>query len=491
MPRLAVSGPSSVTTDAARVVGEMGGSVADAMIAAALVAMCSEPGVCAPGAGGFFAIGIPGSDPVVIDGYVAAPGLGHQGKVEQRSVTMEYGGGVTTLVDAGTIAVPGSFAACAEASRLFGVVPWAELMEVVASSIEDGFPMSAAVHLYLEDSGIPIFSQDPASRVALFDGDRLRDTGETVRYEGLADALRYIGSEGADVFYHGDLGARIVDDLEERGGLLTRRDLETYQAIVRKPLQVQIGGWMLTTNPAPAVGGITLAAALAHMDRADDSLSGAVWAESLRSAFRARLDRLEPADDLEAESRQLLEELGMRSPSTIAVAAVDNDGAAASASFSAGYGSGVIPKGTGMLMNNCLGEIELTPGGMEAQVPGERLLSNMAPTIARSPDQALAVASPGAGRITSALAIAIARVFFGGDGLEEAIEHPRVHPEFPPEGDRIAAEPGMDLTGLELPSRWFEERHMYFGGVNGAALLNGELYGHADSRRTGSVALID
>jgi gamma-glutamyltranspeptidase/glutathione hydrolase len=449
MPRLAVAGPNTSVTDAARLAGEMGGSVADVAIVAS------------------------------------------QGEVFYRTVSMEYGGGVTTLVDVGSVAVPGSFAALAETSNRFGLLPWIQLLEIVASAIERGFPMSPTAHLYFQDSAVPIFSQDPASKLALFEGDSLKAIGETVHYEGLAETLRYIGEEGVEVFYKGDLGAAVVDDLSARGGLLTRQDLAEYEAVARRPLEIPLANWKLATNPPPAVGGVTMATALALMDKAEDSLNGAVWAESLRSAFRTRLDRLEPAEDLEEETHSLLLELGMRSPSTISVSAVDNTGAAAAASFSAGYGAGVVPKGTGLLMNNCLGEIELTPGGMEAQIPGQRLLSNMAPTIARSPNQALAVGSPGADRITSALAISIGRVVFGGDELAAAIEYPRVHPEFVEAGDRIAAERGVDLSDIRMPVRWFDEHHMYFGGVNGAALLHGELAAHADSRRTGAVALID
>ncbi len=491
MPRLAVAGPNTIVTDAAVSVGELGGTVADVAVVASLVAMCTEPGICAPGAGGFIAVGLPGLDPVVIDGYVAAPGKEHKGEVRYRTVTMEYGGGVTTLVDAGSVAVPGSFAALAEASRRFGVVPWPDLMEIAASCVEHGFPMGPSAHLYFKDSAEPIYSQDPASKRALFRDGKLKDIGETIHFDGLAETLRYIGEEGVEVFYQGDLGAAIIDDLSTRGALLTRRDLAEYQVMVRRPLEVPLGDWKLATNPPPAVGGVTMAAALAMMNRGSDPLNAVVQAESLRSAFRMRLERLEPAEDLEAESNRVLHELGLRSPSTIAVSVVDAEGAAAATSFSAGYGSGVIPKGTGMLMNNCLGEIELTPGGFEAQIPGERLLSNMAPTIARSPGQALAVGSPGADRITSALAISIGRVVFGGDDLAMAIEHPRVHPEIVEAGDRIAAERGVELSGIGMPVRWFEDHHMYFGGVNGAALLHGELAAHADSRRTGAVALID
>lgn len=491
MPRLAVAGPNPVVTDAARVAGEAGGSVVDTAIVASLVATCTEPGVCAPGAGGFMTIGVPGSDPVVIDGYVAVPGIGHEGGSTYRSVSMEYGGGVTTLVDAGTVAVPGSFAAFAAASEAYGVLPWSELMDISAAAIENGFPMTPPTRLYLEDSGVPIFSHDPASKQAIFDGERLLEVGELIRFDDLADTLRHIGLAGVQSLYLGDLARTIIDDLRSRGGSMTREDLSSYRAVMRKPLEVSLGEWRLDTNPAPAVGGVTLAAALGYMVASGDPLDGSVWAESLRSAFRDRLNRLEFAEDREAESDLLLREIGIRSPSTIAVSVVGSDGAAASTSFSAGYGSGVVPKGTGMLMNNCLGEIELTPGGMEAQSPGDRLLSNMAPTIARSPGQALAVGSPGADRITSALAASISRVLLGDDDLADAIEHPRVHPEFTEEGDRFAAEHGLDVSKVSELVRWFEEPHMYFGGVNGAALLHGDLAAHADSRRAGSIALVD
>ena len=490
MPRFAVAGPNRSVIDAAALAAESGGSIVDLAIVASLVAMCTEPGVCAPGGGGYLTVSIPGRDPVVIDGYVAAPGLGHRGEVSYRTVTMEYGGGVTTLVDAGSIAVPGAFAALSEASRMFGAMPWRDLMEVVADKVDVGFPLGPAAHLYFQDAGELIYYQDPATRAALFDLKTLKGLGELVLFEDLADTIRFIGEEGAEAFYQGDLASAIVNDLSSRGSLLTREDLASYKAVIRRPLGLTLGGWALSTNPPPAVGGVVLAAALAMVARGEAPLRGYVGARALRAAFRARIDRLETASDLDAESQRLLGEIGLRSPSTIAASVAGGDGAVVATSFSAGYGSGVIPKGTGLLMNNCLGEIELTPGGLEAQQPGERLLSNMAPTVALSRDGAVALSSPGADRITSALTLAIARIAYGDDDLAAAIEHPRIHPEFANDGDRFAAEAGFDGSGVDLPIRWFDRPHMYFGGVNGAGFRHGKLEAHADSRRAGSAAVI-
>jgi gamma-glutamyltranspeptidase/glutathione hydrolase len=460
VPRIAVAGPSRVVTDAAAVVGEEGGSVVDVAIVAALTATCTEPGVCGPGGGGYLTVDLPGSDPVVIDGYMAHPGKGFSGEPELRRVTMPYGGGVTTLVGGGSVAVPGGFAALEMAWQMFGSAPWSTLMGVVADAVEDGFPLSPACHLYLNDGADLIFRIDPVVERALFDGGRSRPVGAKILFPGLAESLREIGIEGTATLYQGDLGRFIVAELESRGGQLTREDLSSYRAIVREPIAHQLEGWHLSLNPPPAVGGATVALALAGIgDRSSMAL-----ARALISAFQARYDG------------------ALRSPSTIAVAAVDEGGGAVAASFSAAYGSGLAP--AGMLMNNSVGELELAA---EEPYPGQRMLSNMAPTVARRGAEAVAIASPGADRITSAIATTLAGIA-SGEGLEEAIDHPRIHPEFDELGPRLAAEPGSHLDGLETALRIFDGPHMFFGGVNGAALLGGELHAYADRRRTGSVA---
>lgn len=451
-----------MVTNAAVAVSEAGGAVVDVAIVAALTAMCTEPGVCGPGGGGFMAIDIPGEEPVVIDGYMAFPGMGYEDEPYLREVSMDYGGGVTTLVDAGSIAVPGVFAALDMASRMFGRIPWEALMEAVADAVEGGFPLSAACHLYLNDGAAPIYLSDPAARGALFEGETPHPVGAPIVFPGLSDTLRYIGAEGADVFYRGDLAARMVDDLRARGGQVTREDLESYRAIAREPFHVELGGWKLALNPSPAVGGITVGRTLELLDGRDS----AATARALIEAFQERRRR------------------SLRSPSTISVAAADEAGGVVAGSFSAGYGSGVIPEGTGMLMNNALGELELVAGDGH---PGDRMVSNMAPTVGRRRDDSVAIGSPGADRITTAVATTLIRLA-EGDTLQEAIDHPRVHPEFEDSGIRLAVEPGQDVDDVGVETRTFEEQHMYFGGVNGAGLMGGRLAAHADARRTGSVA---
>ncbi len=140
------------------------------------------------------------------------------------------------------------------------------------------------------------------------------------------------------------------------------------------------------------------------------------------------------------------------------------------------------------MMNNALGEIELMPVALEDLEPGGRMMSNMAPTVGRREKDVVAIGSPGADRITTAIFSTIASLV-DGLALADAIDHPRVHPEFTDEGLRIAAEPGLDISDGEHPLRDFDELHMFFGGVNGTAIQEGRLTAHADIRRSGAVVI--
>ena len=155
---------------------------------------------------------------------------------------------------------------------------------------------------------------------------------------------------------------------------------------------------------------------------------------------------------------------------------------------SSGYGSGEMPGGTGLWLNNCLGEIELNRRGLDAGPPGSRLPSNMAPSVARREGAVLAVGSPGADRITTALQQFLINYLQLEMPLREAIAHPRVHIDTSGEETRLMAEPGLDLPEVDLPLTVFPEIVMYFGGVSAAVgdAVSG-LDAASDPRREGGV----
>jgi gamma-glutamyltranspeptidase/glutathione hydrolase len=167
---------------------------------------------------------------------------------------------------------------------------------------------------------------------------------------------------------------------------------------------------------------------------------------------------------------------------------VDDSGNGCAITASSGYGSGEMPGGTGLWLNNCLGEIELNRRGLDAGPPGARLPSNMAPSVARRDGAVLAVGSPGADRITTAMQQFLINYLQIGMPLADAVAHPRVHVDTSGEEIQLKAEPDLDLPDTDLPVTVFPELVMYFGGV-GAAVFDDEAGFDvaADPRREGGV----
>lgn len=273
--------------------------------------------------------------------------------------------------------------------------------------------------------------------------------------------------------------------------MISREDLAAYQVAVRSPLRTRLGSWDVAVNPSPSIGGPVLTAMLRSLQERARPGGGAVGdpatliaVQRLVLEYRHRF--IDLAEDLPAALDEMVSVLGTfgaaglaatsTSPETVHVSVVDRDGLACSVTTSAGYGSGVTTPGTGLMLNNGLGEPELNRRGLHVLPPGTRLASNMAPTTARRDDGSmLAIGSPGADRITTALMQALGHFCLDRMPLQGAIDAPRVHVAVDPTGHaRLDHEDGPGLREAArasgLPYRTHEEIGMYFGGV-GAALL--------------------
>ncbi len=504
--RVAISAASRPAATAGAAVADAGGNAVDAAIAATVTGMISDPGIIGPGAGCFITVWPEAGDQVVIDANAVMPGLGAAQAPSSFGdrVRMEYGGGMDTLVGPCSVAVPGVWAGLGRAADRFGAAAWHTIMEPAISLAAAGFPFSGVSEAYLSYAHDPIYDRYPDSFSAIHhpDGSRMAD-GDTVLIEGLADSLRIIADEGPASFYTGSIGQRLVDAMRGWGGNITAEDLRSYEAVDREPIAIDVNGWRIVTNPAPAIGGAVLASMLllAHPGGfVEWSEAGArALAEVQRSVLAYRATSLDGASDVDRAVADLLKgaRLGdhrslMSSPSTIHVSAVDTGGLACSITTSAGYGSGVMIPGTGLWLNNSLGEVELFPDGMERFAPGDRLASNMAPTIAGGPNGAvMAVGSPGASRITTALAQVLTNFISLEMSVSEAVQHPRLHVEVFNGEPTIAYEPGIHIEAFEdFRLRRFPDLSMYFGGV-GLAMYDPDagLFEVADSRRTGATAV--
>jgi len=349
----------------------------------------------------------------------------------------------------------------------------------------------------------PVFGWDALSREALHHDDgSLVAPGETIRVPDLAASLRRIADHGAQEFYTGEIGRLITNDIDANGGILGQADMAAYEVVERAPLTVELDGWQVATNPPPAVGGAVLAAMLLLLgDRPRGSWTAddlALMARAQQAAIGFRAGTLDTTLDPEWEVRRLLEEAVpgplrqfVTSPSTTHTSVVDSDGLAVSVTLSSGYGSGVIPPGTGLWLNNCLGELELNRRGIHRWPVGRRLPSNMAPTVARRADgTCLAIGSPGADRITTAILQTLVGHLRVGLSLAEAIERPRLHVAIEEKGPVALYEPGLPVGKIGLPRRQMPAGSMMFGGV-GAARWSPDagFEAAADPRRAGGTAI--
>jgi gamma-glutamyltranspeptidase/glutathione hydrolase len=503
MSKVAVATTSQLAANAAAAVARLGGNAVDCGLAAALLSINTEPGVCALAGGAFITVWPADGDPVTIDGNVAMPGAGKPAafRPAAETVRMDYGGGVETQVGPASIAVPGTLAAIELAWKRYGKVSWRSIFEPTIVAARDGFPLSAACHHYLRFSGSTIFANSAEGFASLHDEGLLRPAGCLIALPGLADSLSAIADAGAKEFYEGEIASRICAHVTARNGLLSQEDLRSYQAIVRRPLRTTLRQWDIACNPPPAVGGAVLSALLRGFadipirDWDRDKLGKLVRLQHAVLSWRRR--NLDLSDDIETDVSKLLSlvDEGMLVPpgsstSTVHTSAVDNCGLAFAMTASSGYGSGEMPDGTGLWLNNCVGELELNRRGLDAGPPGTRLPSNMCPMVARRENSVLAAGSPGADRITTALHQFLVNFMQRDLPLGDAIAHPRLHVDLSSDVHRVAFEPGIDVPEGELPNLPHAATNMYFGGV-AAALCERhvEFQAAADPRREGGTCI--
>lgn len=483
MPAVAISAPNEAAADAGEQMVLAGGNAIDAAVAAVLVTMVNEVGIVSLSSGGFVTVQPPdGSAPHSVDGWMDMPGRGRALGGGTWDIHTDYGDGVTATIGPGSVACHGSVAALGEAHTRWGSLPWRELVAPAIDVARGGFRLGSASRYYLDHVSESIFGWDEQSRDAVLDADGGVTQG-LVELPDLIGALELIAATGPSALHTGDLAKMISDDVIGRGGILGMADLTAYEPVVRPSLISTVGEWKLGTNPPPSVGGVCVAAMLRLLEGHPSSdVEHLVRVQ--RAVLGHRLDTLDHSDDLERDAAALLALVDrdslavLESGSTAHVSATDSDGGACAVTVSSGYSSGMIARGTGIWLNNCLGEPELNAKGLHGLDPGTRLLSNMAPTVGHHPDgSSIAIGSPGADRITTAIVQVLAGFINGGLGLQDAVNHPRVHVH-------RAGRPDEDVKVEREPT-------MYYGGV-GVTLRrpDGRLAAAADPRRDGAVRLV-
>jgi gamma-glutamyltranspeptidase/glutathione hydrolase len=482
-----------------------GGNAVDAAVCAALTSFVVESPLTGFGAGGFMLVHTPdaaGATTTLLDFFVSAPGRdGIERGAELAPVPVHFDAETvqTFYVGPASCGVPGTAPGLEETLRRFGTMPLAELVKPGVRLAREGAPVNAE-QAYILDILEPIHARLEGTRELYAPAGRTLREGETFRFAELAEALERFGAEGAEPFCRGEIAAKLSEHVVAHGGTLGRQDLASYEAVEREPIRASFRGREVLTNPPPSSGGILIAYCLALLERlgersgpeqlvaamgAANDARGEAFAEALYGADLA-VDLLDPGS-LDATAGDLL-------GSTTHISALDEAGMCANVTCSNGSGSGVLVPGTGVILNNMLGEEDLNPLGFHAIPPGRRVPSMMAPTVVlRDGEIELGLGSAGSNRIRSAILQTIVRAVEGGMGAGEAVRAPRLHFE----AGVVQAEPGVDedaLARIEARGTPVLRRpaiNLFFGGVQAVAREpgSGSLSGGGDPRRGGSVAV--
>jgi gamma-glutamyltranspeptidase/glutathione hydrolase len=477
----------------ARVLRE-GGNAVDAAVAAMLTSFAAEPLLTGLGAGGYMLVAGGGQEPELLDFFVAAPSgrpasaaqAGADsptgGLAELQAIDVSFGDAAQVFhIGPASCGAYGAPAGVCEAARRWGTIGLAQLAAPAAQLARDGVALNHGQAYVAEILG-DLLTSTPECAALWAPAGRILREGEVLRNDELGDALERLGSEGAEPFYRGDVAAAVCEWLDARGGSLSAADLAGYRALDREPVRMAYRDREVLTNPPPSAGGTLLAYALALLDRgpAPPTLSGVV--EAMRAAQAERTpDFLEGLSDDGFLERFYSSRLG----ATTHISVLDAEGRACSATCTNGEGSGVVVPGTGLHLNNVMGEEDLNPFGFHRHPPGRRMPSMMAPSIVmREGEVELVLGSAGSNRIRSALLQTIVGAVDHDLDAREAVDAPRVHFE----SGVIYAEPGIALEELEQGGAQvvrFSELNLFFGGVQAVRRHGGVLTGAGDPRRGG------
>ena len=457
-PGVAAGHPA--TAQAGLEVLEEGGTAADAAVAASL-ASCVAETVMTGIAGGGYALWWDGERAELLDFFVSVPGLGEPGReVELVDIGVPFGAElVHYAVGIASGAVPGVPAGLHELWRRYGRLPWERVVEPALALARTGVIMPPA-HAACLAMLAPVMTMREGARI-YSPGGKLLDAGDRLEQPGLARMLELLRDEGAPSFYDGSLAEALLDLMSERGGLVTRQDLDAYAPRWEDAPEGEYLGLRILTRCGltPSVG---------------DKLNELPPLRDVSPTERAlALARVLVALPYSGEGEPLGD--------TTNLVTADADGHACVLTTSLGLGSGDYIPGLDVHVNSMLGEVDLLVSELE---PGERMESMMAPTLVLAEaGPVIAAGAAGGTRLRPALVQVLAGILDEGLDAQEAVDRGRLHST----GELVHAEPGFPEEALAALEEHYEVRrwsavHHYFGGVS----LIAESGLAADPRRSGA-----
>jgi len=516
--RGAVAAGHPLTAEAGAQVLAEGGTAVDACIAAAFVSWVAESTLTGPGAGGFMLVHRASDRTTrVLDHFVTVPGLGlaRHGDTEMAEASIDFtpDSSQSFRVGEASNAVPGAAAGLGEAHRRFGTLPWRVLLEPAIAHAREGVELTPG-QAYLHELLDPILRRTDEGRAMYSSNGEFLRVGERLVLPDLALTLERLAEAGPGDLYSGELAHELSEYVRAGGGEITERDLREFRVIVRRPVRVPFLGHELRSNPPPSTGGVLIGLGLRLLDRLGGVAGPPGSAEAMaqlveimreqeaarggpfvRELYRGGLARrLFDEGALAAVARRIRGRLPELQRGTTHISVVDARGNAAALTASTGAGSGVIVAGTGIQLNNMLGEFDLAATGGHPR-PGVRFTSGMAPSLVlRDGVPRLVVGSAGSLRLRGAIMQIVVNAVGHGLGIRDAIDRPRVHFE----ATHVHTEGGNDPGELDRLESWgydlvrWRGLNLFFGGAAGVEMLqDGRLAAAGDPRRGGAGVVVE
>ncbi|HFL2190291.1 TPA: gamma-glutamyltransferase [Pseudomonas putida] len=477
----AVAAPDQYGAQVAADILKKGGNAVDAAVATAFTLAVTYPEAGNIGGGGFMTLFVDGK-PYFLDYREVAP------KAATRNMYLDDKGEVIenlSLVGVRAAGVPGTVMGLWEAHQKFGKLPWSELLTPAIGYAKNGFKVAEKQYQYRNDAQ-GMFKT--ATNFNDYFGNM--KVGELFKQPEMAQTLERIADKGVSEFYQGKTADLLVAQMQADKGLITKDDLKDYKAVWREPMAVSWRGNVVYTAPPPSSGGVALAQLLGiKEDRAADFKGVAhnsaqyihLLAEIEKRVFADRADYLGdpaftkvPVDQLVAKD-YLAKRAAQVNPKAISdtdkvkpglephqtthFSIVDKQGNAVSNTYTLNldYGSGVVVKGAGFLLNDEMDDFSAKPGaanafgvvGGDANAiePGKRMLSSMSPSLmTRDGKVELVIGTPGGSRIFTSIFQVMNNLYDYGMPLDKAVAAQRVHHQLLPK-DTIYFDSYAPLTG--------------------------------------------
>ncbi|MBW4574314.1 MAG: gamma-glutamyltransferase [Aphanothece sp. CMT-3BRIN-NPC111] len=488
----------------------LGGNAFDATAAAILASFVTEPMLTSAAGGGFLLAHTQNQQNILFDFFTQTPRQkkNHE-HLDFSPVELNFGGALQTFhIGLGSMAVPGNLQGVFHVHRKLGRLPFPVVASPAIHYAKNGVELNE-YQTYSLNLLKPIIFASPEACKMYAPAGKLLELGDILLMRDLGATLAELAENGPEEFYLGEIAKQLVKDCQDKGGYLTEEDLKSYQVIERDPLRLNYRGHNLLTNPPPSSGGCLMAFALQLLSNIDLSLieSGSsahlqILAEVMRLTNEARTDGYDAyiyqkdiaerflSSEHSAPYEKQLTETVSKWGSTTHISVIDNEGNAASVTTSNGEGSSYVIPGTGIMVNNMLGEDDLNPSGFHKWPVNQRISSMMSPTmVLKDGKPEIVLGSGGSKRIRTAIFQVISNLIDFKMPLSIAVENPRCHWE----NDQLNIEPGFreeEVENLLLQTHTqlvpWQQKNMFFGGVHTVrSSETGVMEGSGDPRRNG------